>query len=192
MRRSKHADGKPSWEAKQSWRNQKALLRFLHLSSYSLARWESHALLHTRSLRYGKLQNGCLVTVPQSLIPRLQQHFVLLSLGDTKVTVLWGMNGYLWIQRALPESSTNDQALFVEWQEGQHKAHAETEVLPSERQAIARLRNAIQCLSMVHAMITPEAVETVYRTSLDRNMRIGDMLRPDNGMALTASCRKNQ
>ena len=40
---------------------------------------EGTLVLHTRSLRYGKLENGTLVTVPPSLVGRRKNHFVTLA-----------------------------------------------------------------------------------------------------------------
>ncbi|CAE7355440.1 EXOSC2, partial [Symbiodinium microadriaticum] len=56
--------------------------------------------LHTRSLKYGKLENGQVMTVPSSLIRRLPQHYVTLPWG---VDVLLGRNGFIWISRCIPE-----------------------------------------------------------------------------------------
>jgi exosome complex component RRP4 len=39
------------------------------------------ASLHTRSIKYGKLRNGSLVTVPANLVKRSKSHFVTLSCG---------------------------------------------------------------------------------------------------------------
>eukprot|EP00966_Prymnesium_polylepis_P245250 5673468-Prymnesium_polylepis.1 len=47
--------------------------------------------LHTRSLKYGKLQGGVLVVVAPSLMKRLKQHFHRFDFG---VDVIFGMNGY--------------------------------------------------------------------------------------------------
>lgn len=57
------------------------------------------ASLHTRSLKYGKLDGGQLIVVPSSLVKRLPQHYVSLQWG---VDVLLGRNGYIWISRTLP------------------------------------------------------------------------------------------
>jgi exosome complex component RRP4 len=142
--------------------------------------------LHTRSLRYGKLENGCLIVVPPALMERRKHHFVQI-LG---MTVLWGTNGYLWIQRSLPEErdTTSGEAL-AEIQEKLKAQHAATPVLPEERKVIARVRNSMQCLSMVHAMVTPESVERVYEASVDKNIRVADMLRPDVALQLTSQSR---
>ena len=55
--------------------------------------------LHTRSLKYGKLENGCLAVVPAGLIKRLKHHFVSLPCG---VDVVLGRNGYLWVSETDP------------------------------------------------------------------------------------------
>jgi len=143
-------------------------------------------VLHTRSLRYGKLENGCLAVVPPALMERRKHHFVQL-LG---MTVLWGTNGYLWIQRSFPEEhDTSTGVALAEIQEKLKAHHAATSVLPEERKAIARMRNSMECLRMVHAMVTPESVERVYEASVDANVQVGDMLRPDVVLHLTAHSR---
>ena len=58
--------------------------------------------LHTRSLKYGKLDGGQLIVVPSSLVKRLPQHYVSLQWG---VDVLLGRNGYIWISRTLPSEA---------------------------------------------------------------------------------------
>jgi exosome complex component RRP4 len=135
--------------------------------------------LHTRSLRYGKLDNGCLAVVPPVLVERRKHHFV----DILDMTVLWGTNGYLWIQRKLPEENTT----LPEVLERLKQQHASTPLMIEERRNIARLRNSISCLSMVHAMVTPESVERVYQAS--SNMKVGDMLRPDVVLQVTAFSR---
>lgn len=149
-------------------------------------------VLHTRSLRYGKLENGCLVVVPPALIPRQKNHYIVALLG--MVDVLWGTNGYIWIQRTLPQAPQEDnkEAPLAEIQEKLRRQHAATPVLPDERQTIARLANSIECLRMVYSMVTPEAVETVYKESLKQNTKVYDMLRPDVAISLTASFREEK
>ncbi|CED83027.1 Exosomal 3'-5' exoribonuclease complex, subunit Rrp4 [Phaffia rhodozyma] len=55
--------------------------------------------LHTRSLRYGKLKNGTLITLPPALVPRLKSHFQTLPCG---VDLILGLNGYIWISMHAP------------------------------------------------------------------------------------------
>ncbi|GBG33635.1 Exosome complex component RRP4 [Hondaea fermentalgiana] len=58
--------------------------------------------IHTRSMRYGKLLNGQLVTVPSSLMKRLSQHFVSLPCG---VEAIFGLNGRIWLTSAAASGS---------------------------------------------------------------------------------------
>jgi exosome complex component RRP4 len=50
--------------------------------------------LHTRSMKYGKLENGQLIIVPSSLVKRLAQHYITFPWG---VDTILGRNGYIWI-----------------------------------------------------------------------------------------------
>ena len=56
--------------------------------------------LHTRSLKYGKLENGQLIIVPSILVKRLPQHYISLPIG---IDIILGKNGYIWITRSIPE-----------------------------------------------------------------------------------------
>lgn len=51
--------------------------------------------LHTRSAKYGKLEQGVLVAVPASLVRRCKQHFH--TLEDLGVDMIIGVNGYVWL-----------------------------------------------------------------------------------------------
>ncbi len=87
------------------------------------------------------------------------------------------------------ERDTTSGEALAEIQEKLKAQHAATPVLPEERKVIARVRNSMQCLSMVHAMVTPESVERVYEASVDKNIRVADMLRPDVALQLTSQSR---
>ena len=66
--------------------------------------------LHTRSMKYGKLENGVLCQVSCMLIPRLPQHYVSIPVtsvdpGSNATTVnsmdiILGKNGFIWITSA--------------------------------------------------------------------------------------------
>lgn len=64
--------------------------------------------LHTRSLRYGKLRNGMLVTVPPVLMRRLRSHFVTLP-GDA-VDMVAGLNGFVWVAKHVPFDAERAEA----------------------------------------------------------------------------------
>lgn len=163
-------------------------------------------VLHTRSLRYGKLQNGCLVSVPPALIARRKNHFITVFLDHQHYTILFGTNGFIWIQRALPNATknnnnsnatTNNTATttaatdnLVEQQEHLQEQHAQTPVLLNQRHSIARIRNSIRVLATVHLLVTPEHIETIYQ--LSSRLPIPDMLHPQHIVQLTQELRNSK
>lgn len=169
-------------------------------------------ILHTRSLRYGKLDNGVLITVPPSLVGRRKNHFVTLKGlspqnhdametdsedGEGDVDVYLGLNGGIWIQRTIPSEWENairadqdERAPLAETLQKLRHRHATTRVSPSMRESIARVRNSIECLRLVHCQITPDSIETVTRASLDEGVRISDMLLPEMVIKLTEDTRQ--
>lgn len=151
------------------------------------------ASLHARSLRYGKLENGCVVTVPPSLVPRMKQHFATLTLSNASVDVLLACNGILWIQRSIPKewSAAEDQDIpLAETLQKQRKRHTETPVLSDERIAICRVRNAIEALRVVNCRITPDTIIAVYECSLDQGFHPKQMMEPHVVIQITAPTRK--
>ena len=71
------------------------------LSENDLACAEVHSInndksvnLHTRSLKYGRLENGILINVHNKLIKRQKHHFVKLRCG---VSIIFSHNGVLWL-----------------------------------------------------------------------------------------------
>mmetsp|Transcript_13543 Transcript_13543/g.20638 ORF Transcript_13543/g.20638 Transcript_13543/m.20638 type:complete len:338 (+) Transcript_13543:108-1121(+) len=151
------------------------------------------ASLHTRSLRYGKLENGCVVTVPPSLVPRMKQHFATLTLSNASIDVLLACNGILWIQRSIPKEWTTaeDQDIpLAETLQKQRKRHAETPVLSHERTAICRVRNSIEALRVVNCRITPDTITAVYECSLDHGIHPKMMMDPRIVIQITAPTRK--
>lgn len=145
-------------------------------------------MLHTRSFRYSKLENGSLIRVPPALIARRKNHALTMINGS--LDVLWGTNGLIWIQRALKSSGGDDAKDLAELQEELRRQHANTPVMPDERESIARLRNAIECLRLVHSMVTPEFAENIFKKSIEKNWRPYEMLQPENVLELTESCRE--
>ena len=174
-------------------------------------------ILHTRSLRYGKLENGCAVQVPPGLIRRMRQH--MCTLADVGVDVLIGCNGGIWIQRAMPKvgdagaggvaaaaaagegggngGSANGGAVdedgaapLAETLQRIRQRHAATPVLPDERQNIVRVRNSVECLRLVHCFVTPDTIRTVYDESLKLGLKVGEMMRPQYILAVTEPTRQ--
>lgn len=147
--------------------------------------------LHTRSFRYSKLENGSFIRVPPALIPRRKKHYM--SMINETLDVLWGCNGNIWIQRKLKSADGGDTTKdLADLQEQLRQEHAQTPVDPVIRQSIARLRNSIECLRLVHSMVTPENAEEVYNQSVKESLRPSQMLLPDTVIRLTESCRQSQ
>jgi len=89
--------------------------------------------LHTRSLKYGKLGQGCLLKVSPSLIKRRKTHFHQLDCG---ASIILGNNGFIWIY---PTRGGEDEA-------GGFTQNLEI-VTEGEREIIARLRNVVMSLA---------------------------------------------
>ena len=53
------------------------------------------------------------------------------------------------------------------------------------RESIARVRNSVECLRLVHCQITPDSIEIVAKASLDEGVRVADMLLPQWVVKLT-------
>ena len=161
--------------------------------------------LHTRSHKYTKLENGILVKVPSCLIARRKSH--ILSMINNKIDVLWGVNGNIWLQRAVGSSSgsnddktpdasasTSASDTIADLQEKMRLEHSTTPISLEIRCILARLRNSIECLRIVHTMCTPENTESVYYKSLQlettmHTTQISNMLLPENIIVLTNEFR---
>ncbi|CAK8683506.1 unnamed protein product [Clavelina lepadiformis] len=116
--------------------------------------------LHTRSLKYGKLGQGCCVTVSPSLIKRRKNHVHNLSCG---VTIILANNGYIWINStAVDGTKTTGDGGFV----------VDTEpVQMDDREAICRVRNCILCLSRSSVMLYDTSVLYAYEASLQYQVK---------------------
>mmetsp|Transcript_21019 Transcript_21019/g.58192 ORF Transcript_21019/g.58192 Transcript_21019/m.58192 type:complete len:193 (+) Transcript_21019:1532-2110(+) len=156
--------------------------------------------LHTRSTRYGKLENGCFVTVPPGLIPKRKSHFVSKFI-DGRFDILLGCNGWIWMQRAVQatnhpsaqdntSNSHNDITTttteettaslggpeLAQLQEAQRDQHAQTPYSLQERQQLARLRNTVECLRLTSTPVTLETMQKVYHESIRQTMEPFQML----------------
>lgn len=157
--------------------------------------------LHARSVRCGKLENGCVVFVPCWLIGRRKKHFVVL--GDStrtkdgfegvRIEVLLGCNGGIWIQKALVElENLGTETPLPEVVQSIRSNHAETPLLLDERRVVARVRNAVEALKLVQCQISPENIEKVVKVSaIDLAIDVKDMLKPDAVVRIT-QCTRNR
>ena len=125
--------------------------------------------LHTRSLKYGKIENGQLIVVPSNLIKRLPQHYLSLECG---MDLILGMNGQIWITRSIPrdwklqEKDWDEVTPTAESLQNLKLRHSQTPYTMEERIVAARLRNSIAALASESLQITKEAIMKVYEKSL--------------------------
>mmetsp|Transcript_17736 Transcript_17736/g.21530 ORF Transcript_17736/g.21530 Transcript_17736/m.21530 type:complete len:313 (+) Transcript_17736:99-1037(+) len=123
------------------------------------------AAIHTRSMRYGKLENGQVVVVPSALIKRVKQHFVSLPCG---VDCIFGHNGGIWItsrSNEFDEREDTEQTRNVSEMEEKKKKHSLRRITAEERLAISKVRNAIILLASKFDKISPESVMKLYNSS---------------------------
>jgi exosome complex component RRP4 len=142
--------------------------------------------LHTRSLKYGKLENGQLITVPAALVKRLPQHYITLQWG---VDVILGRNGSIWITRTTPESwkvdcGVDDLAPTAEALEAIRTRHANTPFLVEEHLAVARVFNIVTILKKWRLSIEPTTISKIFQMSLDMKLHPKDLLGEEHVRAL--------
>jgi exosome complex component RRP4 len=137
--------------------------------------------LHTRSLKYGKLRNGQLVSVPPILIRRLKSHFCSLPSG---VDLILGLNGYIWISKHVQDNE----------KEGEEGFDAEAvysnqndDIDDATRTAIARVSNIIRVLASRSVPITDAIVLEAYEWAVERDSDAKDLLLGDVADALIAA-----
>ncbi|KAJ3224281.1 Exosome complex component RRP4 [Chytriomyces hyalinus] len=129
---------------------------------------DGSASLHTRSLKYGKLRSGSLVTVPSSLVKRSKAHFLHYTLSaGLHVDVILGMNGFVWVSKGskdankkgdMPNSTQEDaDALY---------ANVNEPITNEERMAIARVSNCILAIAKENELITEAFILHVHEASL--------------------------
>ncbi|KZP30468.1 hypothetical protein FIBSPDRAFT_725647 [Athelia psychrophila] len=134
--------------------------------------------LHTRSLKYGKLRNGQLVTIPPILVRRLKSHFITLPCN---VDLILGLNGYIWVSKHVKESD----------QEGEEGFDAEAvysnqndSIDGDTRMAITRVANIINVLAAHFVPLTDALLLESYDWAIEHEDNPRDLLQEDVGEAL--------
>ncbi|KAI0064062.1 hypothetical protein BV25DRAFT_1801041 [Artomyces pyxidatus] len=137
--------------------------------------------LHTRSLKYGKLRNGQLVTVPPILVRRLKSHFYSLPSG---VDLILGLNGYIWVSKHVKDSE----------QEGEEGFDAEAvysnqndDIDAATRTAISRVTNIIRILATHSVPLTDVVLLEAYEWAIEQEVDVKDLLQEDVSDALVAA-----
>jgi exosome complex component RRP4 len=163
--------------------------------------------LHTRTLEhFGKLENGVCLSVPPALVPRRKNHAVTMFEGTSGgsaggVQVLFGCNGMIWLQRRLADTNSSYGGSpsgvlggpeLAELMEQKRQEHRDQPYTPDERIQICRIRNAIECLQLTHSMVTVEAIQHLYETSIQFAISPSQMLHPTNVVRLVEALRNQR
>ncbi|POY72186.1 hypothetical protein BMF94_4823 [Rhodotorula taiwanensis] len=120
--------------------------------------------LHTRSLRYGKLKNGLLVTVPPALIVRAKSHFHSLDPATIGVDLIIGLNGYIWISKSVKKETRLDGeevGFGEESGEGVYSGENE-DISPSTRRSLTRIALVISLLARHCIPLTIELITEAH------------------------------
>ncbi|EOR04846.1 hypothetical protein E3P92_00161 [Wallemia ichthyophaga] len=133
--------------------------------------------LHTRSLKYGKLRNGTLATVPPNLMRRLKSHFYTLPVN---VDLIIGLNGSIWV--SMHDDVSQDLNLNDDNQgfdsEGVYNDTNDS-IDSQTRESINRTAIVIDILASHRVPLTDTLIATAYDVALD--------LEQDNGIRFLSS-----
>jgi len=117
--------------------------------------------LHTRSLKYGKLGQGCLIRVSPSLVKRRKTHFHQLPVG---ASCILGNNGLIWLHPSREE-------------EGGGWSSDLGVVSQPEREVVARLRAVVLSLAGEGVMLWDTSL--MYGFEASGKYTLQELLSPD-------------
>ena len=140
------------------------------------------AMLHTRSLKYGKLRNGCFVAVAGAgggggevarrggvARGRRQVFVVQGARGAGEIDVVLGVNGYVWIaRRSEPVGEAVGLNRLEEAAAGSDMYSSQNDyVAPETRREIARVAGCIRELVAAGRRVDEEMILRAYEASLE-------------------------
>ncbi|MES1921817.1 hypothetical protein MHBO_003351, partial [Bonamia ostreae] len=122
--------------------------------------------LQTRSVKYGMLKNGCLVTVPHVQIRKMKSQFIN---PFDQINIVVGLNGRIWISISDPENGEErSKERFAELFE-----------------KVVRLKNCMEVLKTSSMAIFDKSITKVYEKSKQLNLSLNDILNDTNLKNLT-------
>lgn len=133
-------------------------------------------MLHTRSLKYGKLRNGVFLSVSGagggSGVVRSRRQVWTISTGNGggEVDVVLGVNGYIWIAKhVVPEVDANSVSITRLEENISNTVYSSQndEIAPQTRREIARIVGCIRALVEGGVRVDEEMVMTAYEASLE-------------------------
>ncbi|KAH9327158.1 hypothetical protein KI387_007336, partial [Taxus chinensis] len=138
--------------------------------------------LQARSDKYGKLENGQLLTASAYLVKRRKQHFHFLE--QYGVDMILGCNGFIWVGTHTHLQDTSRQGEEPDGS-GQKESLSKKSVIQNSvdaddgrkvREHICRLANAIRVLCSLGFSISIELILETFEASVTWNVDIKDML----------------
>eukprot|EP00096_Caligus_rogercresseyi_P005866 TRINITY_DN21914_c0_g1_i1.p1 TRINITY_DN21914_c0_g1~~TRINITY_DN21914_c0_g1_i1.p1 ORF type:complete len:328 (+),score=98.50 TRINITY_DN21914_c0_g1_i1:49-984(+) len=137
--------------------------------------------IHTRSLKYGKLEQGTLLKVSPSLIKRQKTHFHNLLGG---VSVILGLNGFIWLSiksslSSLEEEEEGNESYnkVTEGESGSSALEGAEVEANNPHATIARLRNVILALAGNGVLLWDTSI--IYGLKASENYEPKDLLKRD-------------
>lgn len=149
------------------------------------------ASLHTRSLRYGKLRNGFLLTIPSSLIVRLRTQVHRLPGG---VDMILGINGYIWLRKSTGTAPDVENVSITRLEEEsglEIYSDVNDDISPALRETIARYANCIKALAYMNMGINESRLISAYEASF-AYPTAGDLVENDAKSAIAAEAVANE
>lgn len=157
------------------------------------------ASLHTRSLKYGKLRNGIFFKVAGTgggggvVRSRRQVWNFESANGGGQLSVILGVNGYIWISRhveAAPEENGIGFSKSEELTTSKAYSSQNDEISPETRREISRLRSVIEVLAQEGVGIDEDAVMKGYAAAVEVEAeemeRGGDYLGGERGQRVVS------
>jgi exosome complex component RRP4 len=139
---------------------------------------DGSASLHTRSLKYGKLRNGCFMAVSGAggggsarkggvARSRRQVFTINTGRGGGEVDVILGVNGYIWISKHV-EAAKDVGINRLEESVSKEIYSSQNDEIPTEtRREIARISGCIRALIEAGKRVDEDMIVKAYDASLD-------------------------
>ena len=143
------------------------------------------AILHTRSLKYGKLRNGVFLAVTGTggggvVRARRQTWTINTANGGGDVDIILGVNGYIWISKHVDpegEAGAAGETSITRLEELVSSAiysSQNDQISPATRREIARLTGCIRVLVEGGVKVDEEMVMRAYDASLEVELEMVD------------------